>query len=65
MFFEIEIFGKCLEFTTVQIFLNFLNCKVLDLYKLDIFGIFGMGHVGYSNEWPILPAIPISPHPTL
>ena len=24
-----------------------------------------MGHVGYSNEWPISPAMPISPHPIL
>ena len=24
-----------------------------------------MDHVGYSNEWSILPAMPISPHPTL
>ena len=24
-----------------------------------------MGHVGYSNVWPILPAMPISLHPTL
>ena len=29
-------------------------------------GIAGIaGHVGYSNEWPILPAMPISLHPTL
>ena len=29
-------------------------------------GIAGkMGHVGYSNEWSILPAMSISPHPTL
>ena len=45
-----------------QIVENGLTCRV-GWGKMGIAG--KMGHVDYSNEWPMLPAMPISPHPTL